>query len=108
MSKACRTVSSEVFCIITGLTPVDTKIQEASQLYQLNESNREDDVILERNIGVKDWQHPAETITILKESNESTSPTQIYTDGSKTEHGVGAGIAIFRFGKHLKNLKNRD
>ena len=83
------------------------KNQEASQLYQLNKSNREDDVILERNTGVKDWQHPAETITILKDSNESTSSTQIYTDGSKTEHGVGAGIAIFRFGKHLKNLKYR-
>ena len=46
----------------------------------------------------------AETITILTDSNESTSSTQIFTDGSKSEQGVGAGIAIFRLGKHFKNI----
>jgi ribonuclease HI len=64
-------------------------------------------ILFDRNIGVKEWQHPAETITIPTDSNESTNSTQIFTDGSKSERGVGAGIAIFRLGKHYRNLQYR-
>jgi ribonuclease HI len=44
-------------------------------------------------------------MTILTDSNESTSSTQIFTDGRKSEQGVGAGIAIFRLGKHFRNIQ---
>jgi len=49
-------------------------------------------------MGVKYWHHPAETITFLTESNEAAGLIQIFTDGSKSEQGVGASIAIFRSG----------
>jgi ribonuclease HI len=49
---------------------------------------------------VKYWQHPAETITFLTGSNEETSTIQIFTDGSKSEQGVGAGVAIFEPSTH--------
>ena len=107
VAKGYRTVSKEALCIITGPTPIAIKIQETSQLYQLTKSNRGDEVLFDRIIGVKDWQHPAETITVLMDSNESTSSTQIFTDGSKSEQGVGVGIAIFRLGKHVKNIQYR-
>jgi hypothetical protein len=64
IAKAYRTVSNQAVCIIAGLIPITIKIQEVSQLYQLTKSNREDEVLFDRTIGVKDWQHPAETITI--------------------------------------------
>jgi len=48
------------------------------------------------------WQHPAKTITFL---SEETKDTQIYTYGSKSEKGVGAGIAIYMSGDHIKSLK---
>jgi len=51
---------------------------------------------------VKYWHHPTETITLLAENNEVTSTVQIFTDESKSEHGVGAGVAIFRSGNHIK------
>jgi hypothetical protein len=44
------------------------------------------------------WQHPAATRTFLSEETKDTSTVQIYTDGSKSEKGVGAGIAIYMTG----------
>jgi len=41
----------------------------------------------------KDWLHPADSFRITEQKDEHA--IQIYTDGSKSEHGVGAGIAIF-------------
>jgi len=41
----------------------------------------------------KDWLHPADTVKVTEQLEEQD--IQIYTDGSKSEHGVGAGIAIF-------------
>jgi hypothetical protein len=46
-------------------------------------------------------------ITLLTENNEGTSTIQIFTDRSKSEQGVGAGIAIFRLGNHIKSLKHK-
>jgi len=54
---------------------------------------------------VKYWHHPAETINFLTENDEETSTIHILTDGSKSEQWVGAGIAIFKSGTHIKSLK---
>jgi ribonuclease HI len=58
-------------------------------------------------VGLKYWHHPAETINFLTENNEETSKIQIFTDGSKSEQGVGAGVATFRSGNYMKSLKYR-
>jgi ribonuclease HI len=48
---------------------------------------------------------PQKQKKLLTESNEAVSIIQIFTDGSKSDLGVGAGIAIFRLGNHLKSLQ---
>jgi hypothetical protein len=53
-------------------------------------------------MGLKYWYHPSETITFLTEYNE-TSTIQTFTDGSKSEQGVGAGI-IFKSGNLINSL----
>jgi hypothetical protein len=58
-------------------------------------------------MGIKHWLHPAVKITILRDNNEDNSTTQIFTDGSKSEKGVGAGIAVYTSGTHTKSLKYR-
>jgi ribonuclease HI len=58
-------------------------------------------------LGVKYLHHPTVTITLLTEDNEETSTIQIFTDGSKSEQGVGAGIVIFKSGKLINSLKYR-
>jgi len=63
--------------------------------------------MIDHDTEVKHWLHPAVTMTILKNSNENNSTIQIFTDGSKSEQGVGAGIAVYRSGTHTKSLKYR-
>jgi ribonuclease HI len=47
----------------------------------------------DHEVQLKDWLHPADTVRITDQEEDHT--IQIFTDGSKSEHGVGAGIAIF-------------
>ena len=65
------------------------------------------EALVDRDTEVRYWHHPTETITFLTENNEETSTIQIFTAGSKSEQGVGAGVAIFRSGKQIKSLKYR-
>ena len=51
--------------------------------------------MVDREMGVKYWHHPAETLTFLTENNEERSTIPIFTDGSKSEQGVGEGRVIF-------------
>jgi hypothetical protein len=89
-----------------GLTPIAIKIEETVQFYQLTRGSTKEEALIDCDMGVKSWHHPAETITFLTENNketstgnnEETSTIKIFTDGSKSEQGVGAGIAIFGSG----------
>jgi len=58
-------------------------------------------------MGVKHWLNPADTIIYILEENDERSPIQIFTDGSNSEKGAGAVIAIFESGHHIKNLHSR-
>ena len=43
----------------------------------------------------ENWKHPATHIETTEGDEESLHPIQAYTDGSKSDFGVGAGIVIF-------------
>jgi len=104
-AKAYRTVSNEALCALTGLTPITIKIQEASQYYHIIRGQGKENTEVETRMGTQYWLHPAETIGFLSEEIKDTSTVQIYTDGSKSEEGVGAGIAIYMSGDIVKTLK---
>jgi hypothetical protein len=42
MAKAYRTVSSEAICVITGVTPIRIKIEEAAEIYHQISSHRKE------------------------------------------------------------------
>jgi hypothetical protein len=105
IAKAYRTVSNEALCILTGLIPIGIKIAEASQLYHLTKGNKKEKLLVDCDMEVKYWQHPAETLIFLTGNNEETSTIQIFTDRSKSEQGVGAGVAIFKSGIHITSLQ---
>jgi hypothetical protein len=44
---------------------------------------------------MKDWTHPADTVTISEQNEASEHMIEIFTDGSKNENGVGSGIVIY-------------
>jgi len=62
----------------------------------------------------KFWLHPADTVKV-KDNNDETPDgregskrsIQVYTDVSKSERGVGAGVAIFKYDKITDTKKNR-
>ena len=93
IAKACRTTYSDALCMLTGNAPVELKAEEAANLYRITKDKQNE--LLNHETEQQDWTHSADTVRIC-EQNELTEHTiHIYTDGSKTEHGVGSGIAIF-------------
>lgn len=93
IAKAFRTTSSEALCLITGLTPINLKLQEIAKEYEMlhQSSNLNIDTPLE----YKKWPHPADIPKIQEASPNKIYTVEAYTDGSKTEQGVGAGVAIY-------------
>ena len=51
--KAYRTVSNEVLCILTGLTPIAIKIEETAQFHQLTRGSTKEEAQTDRDVGVK-------------------------------------------------------
>jgi hypothetical protein len=87
------------------IDPIAIKILEAIKFHELTRGSTKEEALVDCDMGVKYWHHPAETILYLTEYNSETSTIQIFTDGSKSKQGVGAGIAIFRSGNYIKSLK---
>jgi ribonuclease HI len=56
---------------------------------------------------VRYWQHPAEASISITDDIEESETMHIYTDGSKTEKGVGSGIVIFEAGRYIGSIQRR-
>jgi hypothetical protein len=97
IAKAYRTVSNKALCIITGLTPIHIKIQKTVELYKIVRGNRYKNLPIDHDKLPRQWLHPAARIIATGDTDDQ-SPINIYTDGSKSEQGVGAGIAVKRPG----------
>ena len=94
MSKADRMVSHEALSILTGMSPIELKIEEAVRLYYSTRGNTNDKTNFERDMGVRKWQHPADSIIRVLKEEEEKNPIVIFTDGRRSERGVGSGVAI--------------
>jgi hypothetical protein len=92
IAKAYRTVSSEALCVITGLVPINTKIEETAKYCECAKGHGNN---FEREMEVKHWTHLAHSVKITEEKEDSKHSIHVYTDGSNSEHGVGSGVAIF-------------
>ena len=105
IAKAFRTTSNEALCILTGLTPIIIKTEEAAKLYIITKGQEDLGYSVDRDLEPQHWPHPAEVVKI-NEATEGTQHTlQIFTDGSKNDLGVGSGIAIFLGNELTRNLK---
>ena len=95
MAKAFRTVSYDALCILTGQTPIVLKINEAVELYNIKKTGKFGDNLIDTMVNYKTWPHPADSVLIRTVTENMKHDLTIYTDGSKTEHGVGSGIVIY-------------
>ena len=95
MAKAYCTTSSKALCILTGMTTIIIKTEEAVKQYTIRKSKGNQSHVFDNDVVLKDWPHPADAvkITVVKDYTERT--VQAYTDGSKCEQDVGFGAAVF-------------
>ena len=56
IAKAYRTVSNEALCVITGLIPIDIKIEETAKYYEYIEEYGN---LIDQEMEAKYWTHPA-------------------------------------------------
>ena len=75
---------------MTALTHIVIKAKEAAKLYIMRKSQFQG---TDYELQPKDWLHPADRISEPEQQEEHA--IQIFTDGNKSQHWVGAGIAIF-------------
>jgi chorismate synthase len=48
---------------------------------------------IDYEVQLKEWLHPVNSVRITEQQDENA--IQIFTDGSQSEYGLGAGISIF-------------
>jgi len=85
-------VSNEALCVITGLTPINIKIEETAHYYA---SIKGYENLIDRKMEAKNWTHPVNSVKITEGQEDSKHTIHVYTDESKCDHGVGSGVAIF-------------
>jgi len=96
MGKAYRTVSHEALCVVTGMMPIDIKIEEVARPYQLTKGMANNNTLFDKDMEVRYWKHPAEANINSTDEKEETGSLHKYTDGSKTESG-----------QHIKSVQRR-
>jgi ribonuclease HI len=100
ITKAFCTTSNEALCIVADTTPIILKIEEAVRLYNLKKGRGNQTHVIDREVDLKHWQHPADDAKIIEADDHKDQLIHAYTDGSKTRNGVRSGVAIF-FGEEL-------
>jgi len=94
IAKAYRTTSSEALYVLTGMTPINIKLEEVVKRY-INKKTVSHTFVLDSAVELKHWLHPADAVTIIEVAGNEEASVQAYTDGSKHGQGVGSGAAIF-------------
>jgi hypothetical protein len=82
------------------MTPIIIKTEEAVKQYSIRRKTESQTQQFDRGVELKNWPHPADVVKIIEDSGYKEQTIQIHSDGSKIEHGVGSGVAIF-VGKEL-------
>ena len=81
---------------------MNIKIEETAKFYECVKGQGN---LFDRDMEVKHWTHPANTAEITEGQEDSKYNIHIYTDGIKSEQGVGSGIAIFKDSKLIDTKK---
>jgi hypothetical protein len=85
---------------VADTTPIILKIEEAVRIYNLKKGRGNQTHVIDREVNLKHLQHPSDDAKIIKADDHKDQIIHAYTDGSRTRHGVGSGVALF-FGAEL-------
>ena len=68
IAKAFRTTSNEALCVLTGLTPVVIKAEEAAKLHNIMRNRQAHEI--DHEVQPKDWFHPADSVRVTEQQEE--------------------------------------
>jgi len=94
MARAYRNTSAEALCILTGMTPIILKLEEAVTRYPFRNKQQQQTRILDQDVEFRNWPHPAKAILIVETKSHDEAKIRVYTDGSKYQGGVGSRVVI--------------
>ena len=116
LCKSYRTVSLNSALALSGILPLDLRIQEAAALYEARRGSSRfvpGDREIESAVRFAEAPHPATQTPLefmcladqeLLDSN-NVQAVRIFTDGSKIEGKVGAALSIWDNDGEIRNLK---
>jgi hypothetical protein len=64
-----KMASNEALCILTGITPIEIKVEETPKSYRIKRDRQNHQ--LDHEVQPKDWTHPADTESVSK-TNRNT------------------------------------
>jgi hypothetical protein len=94
MAKAYRTASIEALCMLTGLTPIISKLEQIAQRCKAKQRTVNCQTELDYDVELKNWPHSADAVIIEEVKSEEDATVSANIDGSKRGQGVGSGVAI--------------
>jgi hypothetical protein len=84
IAKAYRTISFEASCMMAGVPPIGTAIEEKARLYKIKHNAERSEHDCDIPLPITEWPHPARRLNIMEICDSTPYSIQIYTDGSKT------------------------
>jgi hypothetical protein len=66
IAKAFRTTSSEALCILTGMTPIIIKTEEAVKRYNIRKGKGSQTHLFDSEVELKNRPHPADVVKIIE------------------------------------------
>nr|XP_049697305.1 uncharacterized protein LOC126054733 [Helicoverpa armigera] len=116
LCKSYRTVSLNAALVLSGILPLDLRIQEAAALYAARRGSSQfvpGDREIESMVRFAEAPHPAtqmplEFVCLADQQQVDTYNVQtvrIFTDGSKIEGKVGAALSLWNNEGEVQNLK---
>jgi hypothetical protein len=70
------------------------KIEEVVKIYNIRKEIGKQIHNMDTEVHFKHWQHPADEAKSLDTDGNEERRIQAYTNGRKTQHGVGAGTGV--------------
>ena len=107
MAKAFRSTSSESHYTLGGTTPIIIRTEEGVKQYFLRKGKGILTQSIDLEVEPKIWPHPADVAAFMVGKEYGNETIQVYTDGSRNERGVGAGVAMFSGKELVTTLKYR-
>jgi len=91
--------------MVTGMTQIIIKLEEETAHYKTKQNSGHCHIEWDCDVELQHWPYTAEVGTIHEVAGNEDTSIQIYTDGSKQEHGVGSAAVIFKGSEMIAKLQ---